>query len=392
MINFDVLRLIYTYCRCNFTKFNILNSSLKFCRSALRYDLVDKSIILKFNRIELINAFIKIQFYKYDFSGKINFLNDLISIENDIIFKLNFNIIHINNANVMKLESEDFIDKLLLFAFKNKNYDLSLIDIAYINLILKKNIFKYIQHNDSKWWIENNIFSNSIHNIIKINQCDDIYMSVIYPLHKFNVIDEWYRLIKYSFNVVTNLNNLLKWSVDNNRTDIFKLLISSNIHNTINSNLIQDEFNKIDISFDDNYPIRKASYEGYIDIVKLLINKKNIRKINVHAKNHYALKYACNNNHYRIVKLLIQAAYSKEKIDDSIIPLNTVHVVVIKDHYKVLKIFIDIEYPLSNFDLPKLIKLADKYDSIFCSRLLKKYHQKIDKLNQTHQRDESEMK
>ncbi len=56
-------------------------------------------------------------------------------------------------------------------------------------------------------------------------------------------------------------------------------------------------------SREDNYAIRSASYHGYTEIVKLLLQDE---RVDPSAHNNYAIRLASNNGHTEVVKLLLQ--------------------------------------------------------------------------------------
>ena len=60
--------------------------------------------------------------------------------------------------------------------------------------------------------------------------------------------------------------------------------------------------NGADVTARDNYPIRKASENGYLEIVELLIKYG----ADVKADNNYAIIKASENGYLEIVELLIQ--------------------------------------------------------------------------------------
>ena len=67
-----------------------------------------------------------------------------------------------------------------------------------------------------------------------------------------------------------------------------------------------------DIRIGDELAFRNACYYGHIEVVKLLLNLKGDREINVHAHDNGALKSACIRGHLNIVKLLLNLSNDKK--------------------------------------------------------------------------------
>ena len=129
--------------------------------------------------------------------------------------------------------------------------------------------------------------------------------------------DGYYKcIINPTIDLIEKYNiNLLEASY-NGYYDIVKLLIENDVNVQIQDNyalkmaslygyydivkLLID--NGADITASDNYPIRMASYSGHYNVVKLLIENG----ADVTVGDNYPIKFASKNGHYDIVELLKQ--------------------------------------------------------------------------------------
>jgi ankyrin repeat protein len=82
------------------------------------------------------------------------------------------------------------------------------------------------------------------------------------------------------------------------------------VHGMINK---QIEFN---IHMKDDYALRKACQYGHIEIVKLLLSSPNLKEhSNIHANSDEALKLACENGHIEVAKFLLTSPLIKQHSD-----------------------------------------------------------------------------
>jgi ankyrin repeat protein len=108
-------------------------------------------------------------------------------------------------------------------------------------------------------------------------------------------------------------NEIMKESAYQGKIDIIKLLLDRKLASP---------------SIEHDYPLRMASLNGHIEIVKILLQQK---KVNVYAKKSVALHSAIHNGHIDIVKLLLQ--YIKTKIyvtNSAVIALKNGHLNVVE--------------------------------------------------------------
>ncbi len=161
---------------------------------------------------------------------------------------------------------------------------------------------------------------DNLGNIIKFIKLEDIF-----NLAKTN--KKLYRsvLLHYKFN---NYKLLLKLSTEPARLGsdddfntvlkninidpniIFKVIIKGNKYQ-----LLKNYLNKIDPSANDNWAIKYASENGYISIVKLLLNLPLERGVDPSAGDNLAIIYASMNGYVLTVKLLLGLPL-KNKVHD----------------------------------------------------------------------------
>ena len=120
-------------------------------------------------------------------------------------------------------------------------------------------------------------------------------------------LEEHYDLVEKIFdldkNFKLNQKEAFDWAVENNDTELIKLLIQSGIDGYAKIVKLLIEAGA-DVTANDNYAIRYASANGHTEVVKLLIKAG----ANVTAHNCDAIKSALENGHNEIAKLLIETA------------------------------------------------------------------------------------
>ncbi len=114
-------------------------------------------------------------------------------------------------------------------------------------------------------------------------------------------------MIKYHFDIV---DYLLDKGITTN--DKYKILIRACIYNKLNIVQLLFETDNLDIHYHDDAPLRVASENGNLDIVKYLVQKG----ANVHAKNDDALSWALENKKYDVVLFLVKNGANVNLHDD----------------------------------------------------------------------------
>ena len=69
----------------------------------------------------------------------------------------------------------------------------------------------------------------------------------------------------------------------------------------------------IDIHYNYDYALRRASYNGYLSVVKFFSGKG--RRYPDHADSDFSIKYACENGHLDVVKFLIENGANIHSVD-----------------------------------------------------------------------------
>jgi len=139
----------------------------------------------------------------------------------------------------------------------------------------------------------------SIGRIIQVNQTTNIFVRNM-PIYVELLI---------CFASMTKINDL--YPTENDYTLQQKIFI----HACGNScwNIIHNILNKSHISSEINLALLRACENGYLDIVKYLVE----HDANIHAWNDLALRQACHNGHFSIVKYLVEEGANIHAENDS---------------------------------------------------------------------------
>jgi hypothetical protein len=105
---------------------------------------------------------------------------------------------------------------------------------------------------------------------------------------KYGLVEEVKRLIKKGIDPSGDNNSAIRWASYNGHIEVVKLLL-------------QDP--RVDPSDGDNYAIRYASSNGYTEVVKLLLQDP---RVDPSDRNNYAIQYASQYGHTEVVKTLLQ--------------------------------------------------------------------------------------
>ena len=106
---------------------------------------------------------------------------------------------------------------------------------------------------------------------------------------------------------------------------------------------------KVDVSAEDNFAIKYASYGGHLEIVKLLLSTG---KVDVTAENNFAIRYASRNKRIEVVEFLL----STGKID--VQNITDVSILYMVDKIKLENKTIDVEKMTDIMKKNKIIKIA----------------------------------
>jgi len=141
----------------------------------------------------------------------------------------------------------------------------------------------------------------------------------------------WIRKVTFpeGAQIYENLEKPKKWKAD-------KIILGEREEITIE--VIKRLINEgADPTVDNNYPLRYAALNGYINIVKLLIPVSDGK-----ASNNIALKYAAYNGHVEIVKLLIPVSNPKANNSEAL------RYAAEYGHTEVVKLLIPVSDPKAN--------------------------------------------
>lgn len=104
--------------------------------------------------------------------------------------------------------------------------------------------------------------------------------------------------------IAPNIENnfAIRYSCEHGFTEIVVFLVSCIL---VDRDAIASQSGKflLDPTVNEDEPIRLASRNGHLSIVKILVS---IPSVNPAAQNNYALRWACRNKHYSVVKFLCE--------------------------------------------------------------------------------------
>jgi hypothetical protein len=139
----------------------------------------------------------------------------------------------------------------------------------------------------------------------------------------------------------------IRWASENGHVEVVKLLLSdervdpsdngnyairwasSNGHVKVVRLLLSDE--RVDPSDNENIAIRMASFYGHIEVVRLLLSDE---RVDPSADDNYAIRLASSNGHIEVVRLLL----SDERVDPSDDDNRAIQWASEKGHIEVVKL------------------------------------------------------
>ena len=134
--------------------------------------------------------------------------------------------------------------------------------------------------------------------------------------------------------------------------DIFKLVCNEGY-----IDILKPLLDQIDLTIDDNHAIRWACENGHFEVVKLLLNLPAERGVDPSADYNYAIQFSSENGHLDVVKLLLKLP-SERGVDPTVNNNWAIRLAIQNGHLEVVKVLK--EHIQAHKSVQKILKMTKK--------------------------------